>query len=48
MKNEKRNKTHMLKKAAVALMLMLALSSVAPVAHADVDMPECLPCDPPK
>jgi hypothetical protein len=38
----------MLKKATVALMLMLALSSVAPVAQADVDLPQCLPCEDPK
>lgn len=35
----------MLKKAVFALMLALALTSTVSVATAEVDMPECLPCD---
>ena len=34
----------MIKKAVFALMLALALTSSAPIASAEVEMPECYPC----
>lgn len=34
----------MLKKMFAALMLTLALSAVAPVANAEMDLPTCYPC----
>jgi hypothetical protein len=37
--------TIMLKKTLTALLLALALTASAPVASADVDFPECYPCD---
>lgn len=35
----------MIKKAVFALLFALALTSVTPVASADVDLPSCYPCD---
>ena len=35
----------MIKKAVFALLFALALTSVAPVASADIDLPSCYPCD---
>ena len=35
----------MIKKAVFTLMLALALTSAASVANAEVDLPECYPCD---
>jgi hypothetical protein len=34
-----------MKKAVFALLFALALTTVAPHASADVDIPECYPCD---
>ena len=36
----------MLKKTIALFVLALALVSTAPVASADVDIPECYPCGP--
>ena len=35
----------MIKKAVFALLFALALTSVTPLASADVDLPSCYPCD---
>jgi hypothetical protein len=43
--DRKENTTAMIKKAVLALMLALALSSSVSVATAHVDLPDCLPCD---
>lgn len=42
--NKKRN-IPMIKKAVFALLFALALTVSAPIASADVDFPECYPCD---
>ena len=34
----------MMKKAAFALLLALALTASAPIASAEIDMPVCYPC----
>ena len=41
---KKRTQLPMIKKAVFALMLALALTSTAPTANAEVEMPECYPC----
>lgn len=38
----------MLKKTTALFVLALALVASAPVANAEVELPECYPCDDPK
>lgn len=39
------NTHNMFKKSVITLMLVLALTSTASVANAEVELPECYPCD---